>query len=96
MENKEPDLLPELVDIKNRVKAYNLAHPDGCFVFRFVGYKKSGEQCPDCGGDDCMCEYDESKSELGIFGDIETVRNMLNELRDIAEDNVTRQGMVIV
>jgi len=98
MENNEEkiDLLPELKDIQEMIMRYNITHPDGCFIFRFVGFKSSGKICPDCGGNDCICEYDERKSEFGIFGDIETVRTMLEELRDIAEDNKNEDGFVVV
>lgn len=95
MEN-EINIIPELKDIKEMVMRYHAVHRDGCFVFRFVGFKSTGEVCPDCGGKDCLCEYDERKSELGIFGDIETVRKMLEELRDIAEDEKDKDDFVIV
>ena len=88
------NLLPELVDIKNRIMAYNAVHPEGCFLFSFIGYKKSDEVCEDC-GELCSC-IDEKKSDLGICGDIETIRLMLNELRDIAEDCKDEDGTVIV
>ena len=94
MENKEQNLLPELIDIRNRIMAYNIVHPNGCFVFRFVGYKDSDEKCEEC-GESCSC-YDERKSNFGILGDIETVRDMLNELRAIAEDYKDEDGIVIV
>lgn len=93
MENE--NLLPELIDIKNRIMAYNAVNPQACFIFRFVGYKDSDEICPDC-GEKCMCEYNERTSDLGICGDIETIRAMLNELRDIAEDCKDEDGTVIV
>ena len=96
MEDKEEALFPELVDIKNRIMAYNISHPEGCFIFRFVGFKDSKEICPDCGKDDCLVEIDENKSDFGICGDIETVRLMLNELREIAEECKDEDGMVIV
>lgn len=95
MEQENNNLMPELKDIKNRILAYNAIHPEGCFVFRFVGYKDSDEVCEEC-GEKCMCELDNNKSEFGIFGDIETVRKMLNELRDMAEDCQDEDGMVII
>ena len=92
---EQNNLMPELKDIREMIMRYNAIHPEGCFIFRFVGYKYSDEVCSEC-GEKWMCEYDENKSELGIFGDIETVRNMINELRDIAEDNQDEDGIVIV
>ena len=77
-ESNEYPLLPELKDIKEMVMRYNATHPEGCFILRFVGYKDSDDICPDC-GKKCMCTYDERKSDIGIYGDIETVRDMLNE-----------------
>jgi hypothetical protein len=96
MENEvDPNLSPELKDIKEMVMRYNVTHPQGCFIFRFVGYKSTEEICPDC-GEKCDCTYDENKSDFGICGDIETVREMLNELRDISEDCKDEDGVVIV
>ena len=95
MENNKPQLICELNDIKEMIMRYNAVHPEGCFVFRFVGFKNSDEICEEC-GEKCMCDYDERKSTFGICGDIETVRNMLNELRDISEDCQDEDGTVIV
>ena len=95
MENNEPQLMCELNDIREMISRYNAIHPEGCFVFRFVGFKDSDEICEEC-GEKCMCDYDEKKSVLGICGDIETVRNMLNELRDVAEDCQDEDGTIIV
>jgi len=92
---EENNEMCELKDIREMIYRYNVVHPEGCFVFNFVGYKDSDEICPDC-GEKCMCEFDENKSILGICGDIETVRNMLNELRDIAEDEKDENETVIV
>jgi hypothetical protein len=95
MENNETQLLPELKDIREMILRYNVTHPEGCFIFRFVGYKDVDEICPDC-GEKCMCEIDERKSDIGAFGDIETVRAMLNELREVVEDNKTTDGFVVI
>jgi hypothetical protein len=95
-DNKENiKLLPELKDIQEMIKRYNAVHPEGCFLFSFIGYKDSDEICPDC-GEKCMCEFDENKSTVGICGDIETIRIMLTELRDIAEDAKDEGGIVII
>lgn len=91
-ENKQ---ICELKDIQEMVMRYNAVHPLGCFLFSFVGYKDSDEICPDY-GEKCMCEFDENKSALGICGDIETIRKMLEESRDIAEDVKDEDGIVIV
>jgi hypothetical protein len=94
MENNEEPLLPELKDIREMINRYNVAHPQGCFIYRFVGYKKADEPCEEC-GDDCVC-YDETRSDFGVCGDIETIRNMLNELRDMSEDFKDDEGIVII
>ena len=86
MENEiDPNLSPELKDIINRIKAYNVVHPEGIFVYHFVGWKKAKEVCEDC-GEECGC-VDENKSMMGAFGDLESVRMLINDLRDIVEDN---------
>ena len=92
MENEK--FLPELNDIKEMIQRYNAVHPQGCFIYRFVGYKESDEVCDEC-EEKCGC-FDSEKSDLGICGDIETIRLMLNELRDIAEDCKDEDGTVIV
>ncbi len=81
----DPNLLPELKDIINRIKAFNATHPEGLFLYHFLGFKKSDEICEDCGG---HCDgFDPNKSMLGAFGDIDTLRMMSNDLRDLIEDN---------
>ncbi len=37
---------------------------------------------------------DENKSTIGIFGDIFTIREMLNDLRDIAEDEMNEDYFI--
>lgn len=94
MPKEENKLLPELQDIMQRIYAYNTVHKDGCFLFRFVGYKKSDtEKCIDCG--EPVDEYDPDKSEIGAYGDLETLRKMLNEMRDLVEDYADEDGFVI-
>ena len=64
--------MPELKDLLEIITRYNITHKDGCFVFRFVGWKKDQEhKCVDCGE---SCEtYDDDKSLMGAYGDKETV-----------------------
>lgn len=89
----EEKLYPELKDLLRMVYRYNTSHNDGCFLFRFVGYKKDPEhKCIDC-GDSCDI-YDEEKSLVGAYGDKETLRSMLNELRDLIEDMADEEGFV--
>jgi hypothetical protein len=87
----DKNLQPELQDIINRVRAYNTVHPEGIFVYHFIGWKKCDDNCDDCEAEDC---HDESRSMMGIFGDLEDVRHLINDLRDAAEDNVDKRGFV--
>lgn len=94
MDEINNNLQPELKDIINRIHAYNAVSREGCFIFRFVGYKEDKENICECG--ESYMEYDENKSLLGAHGDLETVRDMINELRDVAEDLVDEDGFVSV
>lgn len=84
-ENQESNLLPELIDIRNRIMAYNTVHPEGIFVYGFLGFKKDNEQKCECCGDGIEVP-DEEKSSFGCFGNKEDIRNLLNMLRDMVED----------
>jgi len=91
--NNQIEKMPELKDIYESVLRYNTLHKDGCFIFRFVGFKKDPtHKCCDC-GDDCD-EYDDVKSLIGAYGDLETLRTILNELRDTVEDEMDENGFV--
>jgi len=93
MEENKNQLNLELQDIINRVKAFNLTNPEAIFCFAFMGYKESEEICEDC-GEKCMCEPDENKFIIGGHGDIHSLRNLINDLRDNVEDNCDRRGFV--
>ena len=85
--------MTELKDIVQSIYRYNALHKQGQFIFRFVGYKKDKEhQCIEC-GDNCDC-YDDSKSLIGAYGNLEDLRAMLNDLRDIIEDIVDENDFV--
>lgn len=85
--------IPELKDIEEMVCRYNGAHKEGIFVFQFLGFKKDPEHnCEDC-GDNCDI-IDETKSLIGIYGYLESIRTILNNLRDIAEDNIDENGFI--
>lgn len=75
----------ELKTIIECIKRYNIVHPEGMFVYHFVGWKKSEEICEEC-GDHCSC-VDENRSMIGAYGDLETLRMMTNDLRNIIEDS---------
>ena len=96
-QEKEVELIPELQDIINRIKAYNVVHPDGEFVYCFMGYKtQENEVCPDCGEKDCILHPDETKSMIGGFGSVQTLRRMTNDLRDMIEETKDEDDWVDV
>jgi len=88
-----PNLMPELQDIQNRIMAYNRLHPEGCFIFNFLGFKDDPNSvCEEC-GDNC-CEPDKNKSLVGAFGHIDDIRYLCNMIRDVAEDVKADDGYV--
>ncbi len=92
---KDPDgeLMPELQDILNRVHAFNASHPEGCFVFSFLGFEKDENHiCDEC--DNYCDKISDKRSMVGALGDIHTVRELLNHLRDIAEEECDEEGVV--
>lgn len=95
MENKEIDIMsPELKDIIDSIHRYCASNKnDVSFVWSFIGFKKDTEhKCVDCGGD-CDIISDE-KSRLGAYGDKETLRILLNDLRDLIEDEADEDGFI--
>jgi len=91
-EELQPNMNPELTDIYNRIKAFNITNPDAIFLFAFIGWKKSDEPCEDCGGN-CSC-IDENKLMIGGHGDLDTLRNLCNDIRNDIEDNCDKRGFV--
>lgn len=80
MEN--PKLMPELKDLLESVRRFHALHPEGCFIFHFLGFQPSQEEEED----DSFYDIDADKTTLGMYGDIYMIRQMLNDLRDIAEN----------
>lgn len=90
---ENPNLMPELQDILNRITAFNRLHPNGVFIFNFLGFKKDpNNTCDDCGEE--HEEIDEDKSTGGAFGHIDDIRYLCNMIRDIAEDVKEEDGHV--
>jgi len=90
---KQLEKISELKDIIEMVYRYNATHKDGCFLFRFIGFKKDPNcKCVEC-GEDCD-EIDDSKSLIGAHGDLETLREMSNELRTMIENMTDENGFV--
>lgn len=92
-ETDNPNLMPELKDIIGRIIAFNRLHPEGCFIYNFLGFKKvEGSKCDCCDGK--IDEPDENKSIGGSFGHIDDIRYLCNMIRDIAEDVKEEDGHV--
>ncbi len=89
----EEQLNSELKDIIEMVKRYVATHKDVTFLCSFVAFKKDpSHKCVDC-GDDCD-EIDENSSRLMAYGDLPTLRQMSNEIRDDIEDCCDSEGFV--
>lgn len=87
-------LMPELQDILQRIRAFNKLHPEGIFVYSFIGFKENGEEfCEEC-QENHPLEFDENKSIIGAFGHLYDLRYSLNMLRDLVEDNIDEDGFV--
>jgi hypothetical protein len=83
---------PELQDIIQAIKKYSVLNPTCTFLFGIVAYKDGEERCEEC--DEIHECIDDEKSSFGIFGHILEIRNMLNSMRDFAEEEVDENGMV--
>ena len=93
MDNERNDMTPELKDIVEMVKRYNISNRQGCFLFSFVGFDKDMENtCDECG--DHSDKISDSKTLSGACGDLQTLREMLNFMRDAVEDNINEEGFV--
>jgi len=85
----------ELKDIILSIHRYNATHREGVFLYGIVGYKKDPDhKCVDCGEN--MDIVDDNKSLLGAFGDLETLRIICCELRDMIEDEADEDCFVNV
>lgn len=88
----EREISPELKDIREMIKRYNVSHKEGCFIFTFVGFEKDMENKCEC-GEQCS-KVREDKTLCGVHGDLFTLREMLNHMRDEIEDNIDENGFV--
>jgi hypothetical protein len=91
---EENNLSPELKDIIENIRRYCASNKNEViFVYGFLGFKKDPEhKCVDC-GDDCDQISDE-KSTLGAYGELDSVRMLLNDLRDMIEGEKDEDGFV--
>ena len=75
-------MLDELKDIGEMIHRFIAVNKHGvAFVGSFIAFDKGGEI------------KDEANS-LFAYGDIESLRVMLNELRDVVEDDADEDGLV--
>lgn len=79
---------PELKDLLLAIKRYLVVNPDSHFVYAFVTPVKGEE------GD--IVDADMLKSSLGSFGHIEEIRQSLEILRTMAEEETDEEGYVNV
>jgi hypothetical protein len=87
------ELSPEIKDILEMVKRYNVLHPEANFFYYFLDFEKDlNHKCEDC-GDNCS-KPSINKSAMGACGDIWTLREMINTLRDCMEENQDEDGIV--
>jgi len=94
-DNEEQELSPELKDILEMIKRYSITNKDGCFIYNFIAFKKvPGTECEGCGEE--HDQVDMNKSQIGAVGDINTLRNLSNMIRDVIEDEVDEDGCVNV
>lgn len=89
----EENLQPELKDIIDSLHRYLAVRGNkAAFVLSFVGFKDGKEKCIDCG--EPVEEIDDSGSGIFAYGDLETLRTMSNETRDMIEDECDEDGFV--
>ena len=93
MNNKKKEYCPELRDIMEMIQRYNATNKERAIIFSFVTWKDEEEDiCEDCGS---PCEsIDKSKSMAGAYGDLQVLRDMLNDLRDLIEDKCGEKDFV--
>ncbi len=82
---KKEEIQPELSDILEMIRRYNAANRHQCcFIFDFLAFEHGKK----------TCKLKDKAMRLGMYGHIEQLRLMLNELRDFAEDAIDENGFV--
>jgi hypothetical protein len=90
------EIQPELSDILEMIHRYCSANKNEVsFIGSFIGFKEDPtRKCAEC-GDNCD-SVDDKKSRVFAYGDLETLRILNNELRDIIEDESDEDGFVSI
>ena len=88
------NISPELKDIIEMIHRYCATNKNNvCFLYSFIAFKKDlSHKCEEC-GEDCD-EFNEEGSRIGAYGNLFELRVMVNELRDIIEDEIDEDGFV--
>jgi hypothetical protein len=93
---QEEKINPEISDITEMINRYCASHKNQvCFVASFVAFKDvpKGTKCPDC-GEDCEHTISDEASKVFAYGDKEVLRELINELRDIVEDEADDEDFI--
>jgi hypothetical protein len=83
-------LMPELKDVIEMTHRFNASHPEGIFMFAFVGFKKEKDLDDTYWIDD----IDDNKTVFSGYGNLEKMRIISNDLRSLIEDNVNENNLV--
>ncbi len=83
----------ELQDIINAIERYTEVHKNQvCFVASFVAFKEvPGTICPECKEE---CDHDIAEDRMLAYGNKEGLRAVLNDLRDMIEDESDSEDFV--
>ncbi len=85
------EIQPELKDITEMIYRYCAANKNEvCFIGSFTGF---GGKCEECGEEEDYI-VDDKKSRFFAYGDKETLKVMLNELRDVIEEEADKENWV--
>ena len=83
---------PEISDIMQAIQKYLAVNKSVYFIGSFMALECRCKDCSKTGEDEINIKEDASR--MFAFGDLEALRNELNLLRDIIEDEVDDDGFV--
>ena len=83
---------PEINDIMQAIQKYLAVNNAVYFIGSFMALECKCKDCSTTGEDEINIKEDASR--MFAFGDLEALRNELNLLRDIIEDEVDEDGFV--